>query len=204
MRMLWFTILLVSPLFGQLQSGSLTVTATRSTVVAPNLVQFTASVATGIDATQDDVLAMMAPAGITVGSLTGVSGTASRLTWGFAWLVPLPSLQDAIAALQALRVQFSVTGMRVSDDLLAATACPAADLLADARAQARKMAEAIRAGLGPVLTVSNPAAMSPAGVTLAGQFGFFIGVLAGIPEVPALSPSTLRNCSLTVTFGLNP
>ena len=95
-----------------------------------------------------------------------------------------------------------VVSARVSDNLLGPSQCPSSDLFADAQTQAQKMATAIGASVGPVLAVSNPAAISPGSVTFGTELGF-IGVFTAMPAVPALSPSTLLNCSLTVTFRLS-
>src|SRR5215472_15722818 len=143
MRNLWITILLGAPLFGQFDSGSLTVTATRAMVLQPDQVAFTASVAAGANSTMDDILASVAPVGLTAANLTGISGGAVRLTYNFAWLVPIAKINETAAALQSARIAFQVTGAGVSDDLQSPNSCSTSDLLADAQTQARKMAAAI-------------------------------------------------------------
>ena len=68
MRNLWLTMFLLGGcplLFGQLDSGSLAVTASRMVVLQPDQAAFTASVNAGIDTTLDEILAIVAPANVT-------------------------------------------------------------------------------------------------------------------------------------------
>lgn len=204
MRHLWLTILLlgICPLlFGQLDSGSLTVTASRIMFLQPDQVAFTASVNAGIDTTLDEILAILAPANVTVASLTAIYSStqrrAIRLTWNFSWLVPFSKMKDTLTALQPLgrQVSFSIFGASVSADLQSQNRCPASDLLADATGQARKMATAVGATAGPVLALSDGSV---------GTEG--IAIVAGPPSPPGIAflpASTTLNCSLTVKFKLN-
>ena len=201
MRKLLLTSLLAAPLFAQLDSGAVTVTATRAMVLQPDQAAFSASVTAGPDSTVEDILTHIAPAGLTAANLTDISGSAKALTYNFAWVVPIAKVNETAAALQPLGISFGVTGARVSDDLLAPGRCPASELLGDATNQARKTASAIRRTVGPVLAVSNTFAAVPIAVpTIASRFGSF---LVGLPGGPFLPASTLLNCSLTVKFQLD-
>jgi uncharacterized protein YggE len=201
MRTIWFAILLGCPVWAQLDSGSLTVTATRSIVVQPDQVTFSASVTAAPDKTLDDVLASVASAGITSADLDGVRGDATNVAYSFFWSVPISKLNETISALQSLRVSFGITGTQASGDLMATSRCSTSNLIADAEAQARKMAAAIGGSIGAVLSVSDRPYVLPAGVpTGVFRLGDFFGVLSNAPTV---SPSPQLTCTLTVKFRLN-
>jgi hypothetical protein len=203
MRTLWIAILLGIPLFGQLDSNTITVTAIRAMAVQPDQAAFNASTTVNIDTPIDEVVARLSPAGITAANLTGMSGNLARVTYSFDWLVPTSRIQQTVAALRSLQLDFQIAGSRVSDELLDASRCPAADLLADAAAQARKLVGTTGGTIGPVLTVSNATIAAPAGVARVGQISGAFFVFDPVRSI-LLPPSTLLNCSLTVKFRLNP
>src|SRR5437764_14658446 len=102
MRNLWIPLVLLGGcplLFGQLDSGTLTVTATRTMAVLPDQVAFTASLPAGVGTTLDEILALVAPAGITAANQTGVysSFPPTTLIWNFSWRVPLSNMKETIA-----------------------------------------------------------------------------------------------------------
>lgn len=202
MRRLWLTVLIVCPLFGQLDSGSVTVTATRTMTFQPNQAEFAVAVPSAADASLDDVLPAMASAGVTAANLAGITQAERGLTWTFAWIVPLSRTKETIAALQALRLQFQVTGVGVSDDVLSPDRCSMSDLIADARTQADRLARSVGAGVGSVLAVANSPTAELFPVSLAGGF-VFASLLPGFPRAPLFPTSSTLNCSLTVKFRLN-
>src|SRR5579862_2598794 len=73
MRILTF-FFAASMLFAQLESNTVTVTATRTVTVQPDQVVFTVSVLSPPTASIDDVLAMLQGSGITASQFSGVSG----------------------------------------------------------------------------------------------------------------------------------
>jgi len=194
-------ILLAVPLFAQLDSGSVTVTATRAIVVQPDQAVFSVSVAAPIDSTEDDVLGIVAPIGLTAANLTGISGDAANLTYNFTWTVPITKVKETASALQSLSIRFQVSGTRVSDELLAPARCPMSDLMADAVDQARKLATAAGTSVGPVLAVSNAGGSASPGVPVAGFLGGAFSFVGAYTPV-FLSASTTLNCSLMVKFQL--
>ena len=115
--------------FGQIDSNSVTVTASRSANLQPDEVLFLVSVSSSSTGTTlSDVIAVLQGTGITQASLTGVNvhqstlpvnrlpvidpttGTTtvtttrqSALEWGFSLAVPLTKLKDTVAMLAALQ-----------------------------------------------------------------------------------------------------
>ena len=76
-----FAFLLSASLaFAQLDSNSITVTASRATVLQPDQVIFVVNVTSGLDTSLDNVIAALSGTGITVANFTGInSGYAGVL-----------------------------------------------------------------------------------------------------------------------------
>ncbi len=207
-------LMCTSVLFAQLDSNSVTVTTSRSVNLQPDQVLLAVYVTSGLNTSLDDVLEAVKPLGITIANFSGVG---SNSTFGFAVgipssLQPVPSLQwtfglpvafskmkDTIAAVTALQheipqtnlgliLTFSVQGTQVSDALQQSQACSIPDLIADARAQAQKLASAGGLVAGPILAMST-VSPSVAGVSVAGALS------AAFLTVP-------QSCVLTVKFAL--
>jgi len=168
----------------------------------PNQVEFAVAVPSAADASLDDVLPSVASAGVTAANLAGITQAERGLTWTFAWIVPLSQAKETVAALQALRLQFQMTGAGVSDDVLSPNRCSMSDLIADARTQAERLARAVGSCVGPVLAVADSPSAEPFPASFAGAF-VFVSPLPGFPRGPFFQTSTTLNCSLTVKFGLN-
>lgn len=66
-------VLSVSLAYGQLESNSITVTASRSAAVQPDQAVFGVSVSSSISTSLDDVLAALAGVGITITDFSGVN-----------------------------------------------------------------------------------------------------------------------------------
>ena len=66
-------VMSASLLFGQLDSNSVTVTASRSTNVQPDQVLFAVYVTSRLSTSLDDVLAALKTSGITIANFSGVS-----------------------------------------------------------------------------------------------------------------------------------
>ncbi|SPE40711.1 exported hypothetical protein [Candidatus Sulfopaludibacter sp. SbA3] len=212
---------------GQQAASALTMSASRTVNVPPDQIVVTAYVDTIIGATVDDALAALSGTGITSANLIGFSGgtqnnyfiggnsTGPGLEWSFSIHVPFSKMKDTIAALQTAAavtgtspvtaVSFSVQGTLVSPQLLAAQDCSYASLVADAQAQARKVAAAASVPLGGIVTISDTASPS----FLAGDFsqiitGAIYDPTTGNPFSGSFSygaPPT--SCGLTVQFGIS-
>jgi hypothetical protein len=208
-------ILLASaPLFAQLESHTLAISATRTITPQPDQVVFGLTVSSPASASLDQIVAALSGLGITDANLTGI-GNLVPFQWGFNLVAPLSKLSTTIGAIvkleetigqnnSGLALTYTVEGTQVSGQLLQSQSCSNTDLMADATAQAEKLVAAAGLTLGPILRVSNvPVAQSGAIPTnvqheitfLSGSFSDF---LLGSPTT---SPVT---CSLLVKFKLLP
>jgi len=215
-RLLTLSFLSSAPLlFGQLDSNSVTVTASQSVNLQPDQVLFGVSVTTSINATLDDVIAALKGSGITVANFSGlgngsgfplntVNGNpqpATLIQWSFSLAAPIAQLKATVTMLRSLQeslvqantgftLAFALQGTQVSAGLQQSQTCSIAGLIADATAQAQKLASAAGMSLGSILAMSSTAS-SPViqtyAVFLAGSFA---------------SGTTPQNCALTVKFGL--
>ncbi len=198
----------------------MTVTASRSITLQPDQIALYITVDSGLGVSLSDILAPLQGIGVTAANLTGVSIPQSfqlapppiptpaipplfqpSAQWTFSLGVPLSQLKDTLATLtnlqksigqnnSGLALSFRVQGTQVSPQLQQAQSCKVSDILADARTQAQKLADA--AGgvtLGQILAVSstNFGSASYAAISLYSQV-----------SVPYMPPG----CSLTVKFAL--
>jgi uncharacterized protein YggE len=198
--------------FGQLDSNSVTVSASRNATVQPDQIIFTVSVTSGLTSSLDDVVAALQGSGITAANLTGVLSNYNYvgnsnvptpyLEWQFGVTAALTRMKETVAQLTSLQqsvpkknkdlqVAFSVQGTQVSPQLAQSQTCSVADLIADARAQAQKYASASGLAVGSIL------AMSSTSVTSA---PIVVGALLGLPQ-PFLQ-STPVPCAVTIKFAL--
>ena len=185
--------------FGQLDSNSITVTASRSSTIQPDQVAITLDVTAGLSSSLDDVIAALQSLGVTLGNFRNVNQNLIFVSappiieppvdWGFTITVPIAKLKDTITALTALQktitqnksgmtLSFSVSGLQISSQLAQAQTCSSSDLLSDARTQAQTLASAANLFLGTVLAMS---AATP-------------------PVIPSFG--TTSTCSLTVKFAV--
>jgi hypothetical protein len=218
-RLPFFLLILSVPAaFAQLDSNSVTVSATRSMSQQPDQVLFAVNVQSGLNTSLDDVVAALQGSGITAANFVGLSLSPSLLYVGtpvipstivappMQWIFSLPAslakIKDTIAMLTALQqsiakqntglmLSFNVQGTQVSAQSQQSFVCPIPDLLADATTQAQKLAAAAGLSLGSVLAMSS-------GTSVSGSVGSvsIAGVLLGAPPV---LPSV---CSMTVKFAL--
>lgn len=213
MRTLWLSILFAafcSPTLAQLESDSLTVAVTRSIGLQPDQAVITISVPSGLDGSLEEILGVVADAGITeadFSDVTIVNGPLrSTLRWDFNLAVTMGQLPDKISSLRGLGLAYAVRGVQVSPEKRASDQCPRADLIADATVQARKMALAAAVTLGPILSVADGslvggaigAVLVPVLASRQGDFSF-VGNIASFPPLPPSQPVV---CSLVVKFGL--
>jgi hypothetical protein len=210
MRTLLIMFVLSIPLaFGQLDSNSITVTASRSTTtgVQPDQAVFTAQVSSGLDASLDDVLAVLQGTGITtvnfvtMNSFVAFPETSAQpgqlLGWTFRYAVPLAKIKDTITLLTSLQqtianrhnglaLTFGLQGFQASGQNYSLS-----DLITDARTQAQKLADAGGVGVGNILAISSPTGTSTQNV-----------IQAAAPGAPGSPPSGPPACAVTVKFGL--
>ena len=179
---------------------------------------FQVNVDSGLDASLDSVVAALSASGITANNLSsertvgfafGVAVDWHQL-WAFTLLAPLSKLKDTIASLTTLqqsiaqknaglKMSFSVQGTQASPQ-----PCSTPDLIADARAQAQRLANAAGVSVGPVITISDAASSSLTAAAayriptqLTGDFSTF---LVNTPVFA--TPNLPLNCSLVVQFRL--
>ncbi len=209
--MLW---LAATPVFGQLESNTLTITATRFVTVQPNDVTFTVSVSCSDSTSLDQVVAALSGLGITSANLTGVeSFVPPTVQWNFTLAVPIAKLATTIGSLTQLQqtiaqnnsgltLTFTVEGTqasKLSQQLQQSKPCSNADLVADATAQAQKLTAAAGLTLGPISRVSNAPPSQPALVVANFALGGFI-----VPSFLFESVPQSATCSLVVKFQLQP
>ncbi|MGB6943042.1 MAG: SIMPL domain-containing protein [Bryobacteraceae bacterium] len=202
--------LVVAPVFGQLDPHTITISATRSTYLQPDDAVFSVSASAGAATSLDQVVAALSSLGITSSDLTGVNNTYAppNLQWNFNLAVPLSSLTATIGSLTKLQQTitqnnsgltstFSVNGTQVSQQLQQSQSCSNSELIADATAQAQKLAAAAGLTLGSIAKLSNGSLPQ----TYAVLYDPLVGYIVPNNFVLASSPVT---CSLVVEFRLLP
>jgi hypothetical protein len=217
MRSALLILACTTPLFAQVSDRTLTVTVTQSINVQPDVAVFSIAVSTPVNLVVDDVVAVLAPAGVKATDLSNVSSytvalqPAPQSVWYFTPQVPLTRLNDELAALARLQqslaksnptwnLTYGVAGTQVSD--AAKPACAWPTLVSYARSHAQQVAAAAGVKAGAIVGLSD----SPGGVAgvpvAAVRFGDFassiIGVIAAIPYIPP-PPAT---CAMAVQFAL--
>jgi hypothetical protein len=213
--------LAVLPAFAQLDTNSITVSANHSTTVQPDQVVFGVYVDTNMDVGLTDVLAAVQGAGLTQANFSGVATTQSygiydpsspaipapKLEWAFALPVAISRLKETVSTLTNLQksivqansgmtLSFQVQGTQVSPQLQQSQSCSIPDLLADARAQAQKIASAAQMILGDVLAMSSGTTTNVGAVTT----GYISVARLGVSSSSTYLPPV---CSLTVKFGMS-
>jgi hypothetical protein len=207
-------------LFGQLDSNSVTVTASRSAILQPDQVVFTVGVGSSLTTSLDDVLAALQGSGITFANFSGVSGNGdftiipvpspipfpspqqSAILWSFVLPVPFAKMKDTVAALTALEagimrnnngltLSFSVQGTQVSAQSQQSQACSVPDLIGAARAKAQQLTDGAGLTLGAILAMSSESSSPVANSSVLN----FAGLISSQLTVP-------QTCALTVKFGL--
>jgi uncharacterized protein YggE len=209
--------------FGQLDTHTVTITATRAVSVQPDQSVFALYVNSPVNTSLGEVVSAIQGAGVGASDLLGVytqttyvqNQPQDSLQWAFTLAAPfakisttvstLTQLQQSIAE-KGLTLTYALQGIRVSPQLLESQQCTPSDLLADARAQAQKLVDATGFFLGPVLAVSsgNPGPVPSVPLAVGGSYaavlapGAVQAVALFLPPTPATT-----NCAITVKFGLN-
>ena len=203
-------LFITSVLFGQLDSNSVTVTASSTATLQTDQATFAVQVASPLNTTLDEVVGVLQGSGITAANFTGIAAQASILVpgqtslapviiWDFALNAPLSKIKDTVAQLTTLQQSiakqnrglsliFNVQGAQISQHLQQSQPCVLADLLAKARTQAQNLAGAAGFTLDVIQAMSSTVATSVSG---SGQ-GLSVSPLGA-----AAAP-----CTVTVKYGL--
>jgi hypothetical protein len=219
---IFLLILSLPGAFAQLDSNSVIVTATRSMAQQPDQVLFGVTVQSGLNTSLDDVVAALQGSGITAANFSGISAApftgniiptpqqpptvTQMLQWTFALQAPLAKIKDTIATLTALQktiaqqnngltLSFNVQATQVSAQLQQSQVCPTSDLLADATAQAQKLAGAAGLSLGAVLAIASI-------TSVPSNIGSVVPVTSALNFVSSTSTVFPAVCSMTVKFAL--
>jgi uncharacterized protein DUF541 len=213
MRTFWLTALSLvgaSLAFGQLETGMITIQASRSVNLAPDQVSFYLTLSAGPDVTLDQIVAALSGLGITASNLSGMYGgndNRGSLQWSFTLAAPLAKMNATIASLIALQqsmiknnsgmsLTFQMQGAYVSQQAYQSQPCSTKDLVADAQAQAQNVAAAAGFAVGPMIKISDgSSATTPAYVQNAVFSVGLASVLLGYNTAPS-------GCSLEVKFKL--
>ena len=190
--------------FAQVTPNSVTVTATRNSNLQPDQVIFGVFVDTPEDAPREDVIAALQGSGITLANFTSVTswqvvnGPQATMVLRLFFTLPaaVASMRSTIGLLAAVQksmvqskpafsMSFGVQGTQVSQQAQQTQPCSLPDLVADARAQAQKMAGAASASVGAVLAMTSATVVTDPASSLFAQ--------------ASLSPV----CGLTVKFALS-
>lgn len=218
MRTLISALFMTCAALAQLDSNSITVTASRRIYPALDEVQAYIRVYSPPDVTLEQVTEALRGAGagpVTFGTVQTNRGFVIPIgafegstMWTFIATSPLSGLKEWLGRLDSakaaiarsgsrLSMSYDVSGPQSSAKARLAVACSQSDLIADARSQAQAMAAAAGVGLGPVLAVadSGSAATAVAFIGASGASGTFLFGIA-----PTVTPIT---CAATVKFGFS-
>ncbi len=211
MRHPWLILLLAAaPAFAQLESDTVSVTATRLIVLQPDQIVFFVNAVSGPERDLDQVLAALPGTGITAASLESVqSDVEGRLQWSFTLPVPFAKVSSTVTTLTGLRdgvrgvinnVSFGVQGTQVSEQARQAQSCKEADLIADAQAQAQKLADAAGFSVGPMLSLTDGSGSQTPGAVVRASIPVLIPVTGFLLLLQ--QPPPPLNCTATVKFRL--
>jgi hypothetical protein len=222
MQFLRFAVLVLVasvPVFGQLASNSVTITASRQLTATLDQTLVDVYVDAGLDKDLDDILRTVTGAGITKSNFVQVysaydSNSAPALEWQFTLTVPFSKLKSVLAYVTSIKqadgvaLSFHVEGSQTSAD--AQPGCKYEDLVASAQEQAGKLAEAVRLQVGRIIGLSEtPTDGLVPTYAFQTRLQFFIPsgavvggfINTGLFYLPS-SPVSSISCSLTVTFQL--
>jgi uncharacterized protein DUF541 len=219
-RRFFFALTLSVPLaFGQLDSNSLTVTASRSVSLQPDQALFGVFVDSSVTSSLDDILAALQGSGITAANFSGVNTAptavvgvgplpttlAPTLEWAFGLPVALAKITATVKTLTSLQqsimqnhsgltLSFSIVGTQVSQQLQQTQTCVLPDLISDAKAQAQKVATAAGAGVGNILALSSPVVTTASNGNSVPISRFSSSIASQLVSPPV--------CTVTVKFAL--
>jgi hypothetical protein len=200
---LFLLLLLPALVFGQTTPNSVTVTASRNGSLQPDQVVFSIDVESSLTSSLQDAVNALQGLGITAADFQSVqlnqvsddSGQRSVLGWSFTLAAPVSNMKVTVALLGAvqesiaksangLSMSFRVQALQASPAVAKSQPCSMSGLLADARAQAAKIAGSAGMTVGSALAISGTTTASD---SLANPFA---------------SASSTPLCSVTVKFAL--
>ena len=213
MRNVWLTALWLvgaSLAFGQLETDTITIQASRSVNLAPDQVSFYLTLTAGPDASLDQIVAALSGLGITASNLSSMYGgvdNQSSLQWSFTLATQLTKISATIASLVTLQqsmvknnsglsLTFQFQGAYVSPQAVQAQSCSAKDLVADAQAQAQAVASIAGLAVGPIIAISDGSSATTPAYFAAANFS------VGLPSFLFGYTTTPSGCSLEVKFKL--
>ena len=186
-------LLVICPamLFAQTTPNSVTVTATRNSNVQPDQVVYLVNVDTPLEATRDAAVSALQGSGVTAADFYGVRTTQSynndtqafsnSLQWSFTLVSTIANMKSAAGLLSAVQktiagsgkgftMSFGLQGARVSQQAQQAQPCSLQDLVADARAQAQRLASGTGASVGAVMAIIGAPLVADSGASPFSQF----------------------------------
>jgi len=217
MRNFWLTALLLtsaSLAFGQLETDTITIQASRFVSSAPDQVSFYITVSADPTSSLDQIVAALSGLSITASSLSsmyGANDNRGSLQWSFTLAAPLTKINATIASLIALQqsivknnngmsLTFQMQGAYVSPQAFQSQSCSAKDLVADAQTQAQKVAVAAGFAIGPIVAISDGSSGATAVPNLARAGDFFFGAWGN--PIGLWFNTAAPSCSIEVKFKL--
>jgi hypothetical protein len=208
--------------FAQLDSGTITIAASRTSVAPMENAAVRVQVILPQNATLDDALAILKGAGFTASDLSGAAASlpaaSSWLSWSFSKVIATADVSATAAALEAARQKLAAAQngsslvYSISNAATQPANCDYAALISDALSQGRKVAEAAGASLGSIvsLTAAPQTIVAPYTIVRSGDFTFTPGLPApgdsstAVASLPVVAPVPVpsASCSLTVQFRL--
>ena len=212
-------------LFGQLDSNSITIRASRTLDLQRDHLQLYVTVAAAQTAGLEDILSALQGSGVAATDLasvssfspnpysgTGVPPGGPMLQWVFSWPVPFAKLGATLETLKTIEqtimkagwsLTYGSNGIGASPQSLASQQCSIPDLLSDARAQAAMLANAAGLTAGAIVALSDD---SGAGFYFAApqNAGYFVPSLNFRSGSFSFGSSPVSNvyCSMMVKFQL--
>jgi hypothetical protein len=216
MRNVWLTALLLasaSLAFGQLETDTITIQASRFVSPAPDQVSFYITVSADPTSSLDQIVAALSGLGIKASSLSSMYGpndNRGSLQWSFTLAAPLTKINATIASLVALQqsmiknntgmsLTFQVQGAYVSPQGFQSQSCSAKDVVADAQTQAQNVAAAAGFAVGSIIAISDGSSSATAVPTFAARLGDFS--LGAWFNVTSFTPAP-AGCYLELKFKL--
>ena len=202
--------------WAQLDYTTITVSASRTTTVAPDQIVFAVTLTTPLSVGIDQAVAAVSSLGFTAADLNGTglayddSRSPQGVQWNFTLAVPFAKMKSTVTAVSSLQgaiaqkrngqsLTFSVVGSRVSPEAQATRPCSMADLVSDARTRAQSLASAAGVSVGPILEVTPATSGSATGYAIPAVL-----TLTGVLDNPLLADRTVPSatCGIVVKFRL--
>lgn len=198
--------------FAQLDSNSITVSASNNASLQTDQAVFSVSVTSPLTTGLDDVLTALAGSGITAANFSGVQtiyssfgtqSSAPMLVWSFSETSPLTNTKTTVASLTTLQqniaktknglaLSFTIVGTQVSQQLAQSQTCSLSSLITSATTQAQNLAAAAGLHLGAILALSSSTSSAIANSQVVGSGLGYVSLLNSVPQP----------CGITVKFNV--